>query len=111
MRFNCEICSRVSLNVVYESLYKIRIVLYHTPVRKINLRPMWNFRFRQIGEIVIFFLPILFYFSHWVHGDRLAWTQLPYPAWLYYIYLINMREDVCYLYVACCIINLKRFRP
>ena len=33
-----------------ESLYKIRIVLYHSPVRKINFRRMWNFRFRQLGE-------------------------------------------------------------
>ena len=47
---NCAICRRVSLKAVYVSLYKIRIVLYHTSVRKINLRRMWNFRFRQIGE-------------------------------------------------------------
>ena len=40
--------------ICHESLYKIRIVLYHTPVRKINIRRMCNFRFRQSGESLWF---------------------------------------------------------
>ena len=63
---NCAICRRVSLNAVYESLYKIRIVLYHdTPVRKINLCCMWNFRIAaNWRRCVIFFCRFNFYFSH-----------------------------------------------
>ena len=48
----CDIPPRFAQRGIWIIVQDTGIVLYRTPVRKINLRRMWNFRFRQIGESV-----------------------------------------------------------